>query len=104
RAARAPLDRREPVRAEVDARRRWTVRRNHTATHLLHAALREVVGTHVKQAGSLVASDRLRFDSSHCAGMTERALSDVESLINAKVLEDLPVETDVRGLEDALRS
>jgi alanyl-tRNA synthetase len=78
--------------------------RNHTATHLLHAALREVVGTHVKQAGSLVAPDRLRFDFSHFAGMSERALSDVESLVNAKVLEDLPVETDVRDLEDALRS
>jgi alanyl-tRNA synthetase len=89
---------------EVDAARRRAIMRNHTATHLLHAALREVVGTHVKQAGSLVASDRLRFDFSHFAGMTERALSDVESLINAKVLEDLPVETDVRGLEDALRS
>src|SRR6185503_10420957 len=98
------LDLAQTVRAEVDARRRESIKRNHTATHLLHAALREVVGTHVKQAGSLVASDRLRFDFSHFAGMTERALSDVESLVNAKVLEDLPVETDVRGLEDALRS
>ncbi|HEX5042840.1 MAG TPA: alanine--tRNA ligase [Candidatus Polarisedimenticolaceae bacterium] len=90
--------------AEVDAARRRAVMRNHTATHLLHAALREVVGTHVKQAGSLVAPDRLRFDFSHFAGMSERALSDVESLVNAKVLEDLAVETDVRELEDALRS
>jgi alanyl-tRNA synthetase len=89
---------------EVDAARRRAVMRNHTATHLLHAALREVVGTHVKQAGSLVASDRLRFDFSHFAGLGERALADVESLVNAKVLEDLPVETDVRDLEDALRS
>ncbi len=98
------VDPRATLSGEVDAARRRAVMRNHTATHLLHAALREVVGTHVKQAGSLVAADRLRFDFSHFAGMSERALSDVESLVNAKVLEDLPVETDVREIEDALRS
>jgi len=98
------LDARAVLSGEVDVARRRAVMRNHTATHLLHAALREVVGTHVKQAGSLVAADRLRFDFSHFAGMTERAISDVESLVNAKVLEDLAVETDVRDLEDALRT
>jgi alanyl-tRNA synthetase len=90
--------------AEVDGERRQAVRRNHTATHLLHAALREVVGTHVKQAGSLVAEDRLRFDFSHFAGLSDRALADIESLVNRKVLEDLPVETAPMELEAALRS
>jgi len=70
----------------------------------LHAALREVVGTHVKQAGSLVAPDRLRFDFSHFAGVGDRALADIESLANRKVLEDIPVETEQMPIEEALRS
>jgi alanyl-tRNA synthetase len=93
----------QAVAAEVDEARRSAVRRNHTATHLLHAALREVVGTHVKQAGSLVAPERLRFDFSHFAPVTDRALADVESLINAKVLEDLAVETAQMDLDEALQ-
>jgi len=92
----------EALLAEVDPQRRAAIRRNHTATHLLHAALREVVGIHVKQAGSLVAPDRLRFDFAHFAPVTERALADIESLINRKVLEDLPVESGVMELEEAL--
>ena len=94
----------QPVRAEVDAARRDAIRRNHTGTHLLHAALREVVGTHVKQAGSLVAPDRLRFDFSHFAGLTPRAVEDLEDLVNEHVLADEPVETSERGLDEALRS
>ncbi|HKQ59698.1 MAG TPA: alanine--tRNA ligase [Candidatus Polarisedimenticolaceae bacterium] len=93
----------QPVIAEVDAARREAIRRNHTATHLLHAALREVVGTHVKQAGSLVAPDRLRFDFSHFAPLTERALADVESLVNRQSLDDLPIETEELELDEALR-
>jgi alanyl-tRNA synthetase len=92
----------ETVHAEIDERRRLSVRRNHTATHLLHATLREVVGTHVKQAGSLVASDRLRFDFSHFAGLSDEALTDIESLVNRKVLENLPVETEVLDIDEAL--
>jgi alanyl-tRNA synthetase len=94
----------ERSRAEVDGPRREAIRRHHSATHLLHAALREVVGTHVKQAGSLVAPDRLRFDFTHFAALSERAVADVESLVNRKVLEDLPVETATMELDEALRS
>ncbi len=92
------------VRAEVDPTRRDAIRRNHTATHLVHAALREVVGTHVKQAGSLVAPDRLRFDFSHFAALSDRALADIETLVNRKILEDLPVETSEEDLDRAIRS
>jgi alanyl-tRNA synthetase len=92
------------VTAEVDAGRREAIKRNHTATHLLHAALREVVGTHVKQAGSLVAADRLRFDFTHFAGLTDRALADIESLVNRRVQENVPVETEELPLEVALKS
>jgi alanyl-tRNA synthetase len=92
------------VAAEVDAVRRASIKRNHTATHLLHAALREVVGTHVKQAGSLVAPDRLRFDFSHFAGLTDRAVSDLEGLVNRRILDNTPVVTDEMPLDEALKS
>jgi alanyl-tRNA synthetase len=94
----------QTVRAEVDAKRRESIKRNHTATHLLHAALREVLGTHVKQAGSLVAPDRLRFDFSHFSGLTDRQLADIESIVNREVLADLSVTTEEQPLEEALRS
>jgi len=94
---------RDVVRAEVDEPRRRAIARNHTATHLLHAALREVVGTHVKQAGSLVAPDRLRFDFSHFAGLPERALADIEALVNREVLADQEVRTAEEDLSEALR-
>jgi alanyl-tRNA synthetase len=92
------------VTAEVDTQRREAIKRNHTATHLLHAALREVVGTHVKQAGSLVAADRLRFDFTHFAGLTDRAIADIESLVNRRILENVPVETEELPLEAGLKS
>ena len=94
----------DDVTAEIDAPRREAIRRNHTATHLLHAALREVVGTHVKQAGSLVAPDRLRFDFSHFTGLTDRALADIESLVNRRILDNTPVETEELPLEVGLKS
>ena len=92
------------VTAEIDAPRREAIKRNHTATHLLHAALREVVGLHVKQAGSLVAPDRLRFDFSHFTGLTDRALADIETLVNRRVMENAPVATEELPLEAALKS
>jgi len=90
------------VHAEVDAPRRRAIMRNHTATHLLHAALRDVVGSHVKQAGSFVAPDRLRFDFAHFAPLSAAAVSEIETLVNRKVLEDLPVETAVVPIDEAL--
>jgi alanyl-tRNA synthetase len=91
------------VRAEVDRRRRLAVTRGHDATHLVHAALREVVGTHVKQAGSLVGPDRLRFDFTHYAGLNEEILRDIEGLVNDVVRQDLPIKAAVMPIEEALR-
>jgi len=77
----------------VDGEVRAAVMRNHTGTHLLHAALRQVLGTHVKQAGSLNDRARLRFDFSHFAGVAEEELAEIESLVNAQVLANTPVVT-----------
>jgi len=90
------------VRAQVDADRRGGAMRHHTGTHLLHAALRDTLGTHVKQAGSLVAPDRLRFDFSHYAGVDPRQLRHVENQVNAQVLRDAPVQQHQMGREEAL--
>jgi alanyl-tRNA synthetase len=92
------------ISARVDAERRRKTRANHTGTHLLHAALREVLGPHVKQAGSLVAPDRLRFDFTHYAPLTDDEIVEIERLVNAEVLKNRDVETEVRPLEEALKS
>jgi alanyl-tRNA synthetase len=81
------------VNTIVDGVRRDAVRRNHTGTHLLHAALREVLGTHVKQAGSLVEQGRLRFDFSHFAQVADEELEEIESIVNREVLANVTVET-----------
>jgi alanyl-tRNA synthetase len=90
------------VRAQVDPHWRAGAMRHHTGTHLLHAALRETLGTHVKQAGSLVAPDRLRFDFSHYAGVNPRELRHIENRVNAEVLKTTPLETKVMDREQAL--
>ena len=81
----------EEVTATIDGARRDRIRRNHTATHVLHWALREVLGAHVKQAGSLVAPDRLRFDFSHFEAVTPEQLDAVEALANEEIITDAPV-------------
>ena len=81
------------VNTVVDGVRRDAIRRNHTGTHLLHAALRQVLGTHVKQAGSLVAPDRLRFDFSHFAQVADEELQEIEDIVNREVLKNATVET-----------
>lgn len=87
--------------AKIDNFRREDIRRNHSATHLLHAALRQVLGTHVHQAGSLVEADRLRFDFSHYQAMTEEEIAKVERIVNEKVLEAIPVVTEEKSLKEA---
>jgi alanyl-tRNA synthetase len=90
------------VRAQVDPHFRAGAMRNHTGTHLLHAALRETLGPHVKQAGSLVAPDRLRFDFSHYTGLSPRELRHIENRVNGEIVKGTSLLTKVMGREEAL--
>jgi alanyl-tRNA synthetase len=90
---RQPIERGSFVDTVVDAETRSAIRRNHTGTHLLHAALREVLGKHVKQAGSRVDPEHLRFDFSHFAGVADQELAEVEDIINRQVLANTKVDT-----------
>ncbi len=94
----------DTIAAEVDVEKRDATRRNHTATHLMHAALREVLGTHVKQAGSVVAPTYLRFDFSHYQPLTQAEREEIERLVNYHILRNEPVQTDEMAIEEAMRS
>jgi alanyl-tRNA synthetase len=100
--ATAPIRVGDELRAEVARPLRLSTMRNHTATHLLHAALRQVLGTHVKQAGSVVEPPRLRFDFTHYAAMDKAEIEEVERLVNEQILRNSGVETKVLPLEQAV--
>lgn len=91
----------DSVTATIDAGRRELIRRNHTATHLLDAALKKVLGDHVNQAGSLVAPDRMRFDFTHFEALTKDELDRIEGMVNAEIFSAKPVVTQIMSIEDA---
>ena len=94
----------DEIAAVVDSQKRDATRRNHTATHRVHAALKEVLGTHVKQAGSVVAPNYLRFDFTHYQPMQDTEIQEVEDLVNRYILQNEPVTTNMMALEEAMRS
>lgn len=91
----------DTVSAQIDSERREAIKRNHTATHLLHAALRNVLGEHVVQKGSLVTAERLRFDFSHYEAVTAQQLDIIERQINAEIIKNHPVEAQIMPIEQA---
>src|SRR4051812_11877835 len=97
-----PIQIGDKLKAEVDRSARTPTMRNHTATHLLQASLRRVLGPHVKQAGSVVDPGRLRFDFAHYAPMTGVELQEVERLVNEEILSNIAVETEVMDIDKAL--
>jgi alanyl-tRNA synthetase len=94
----------DEVTAQVDAERRDATRRNHTATHLVHAALKEVLGSHVKQAGSVVAPNYLRFDFTHYQSLSDAEIQEIEDLVNRYILQNEPVNTNVMAIEEAMKT
>ena len=92
----------DTVKLAIDVARRAAIRANHSATHLLHEALRQRLGTHVAQKGSLVAPDRLRFDVSHSSAMSAEELADAEAAVNAKIRQNTPVTTRLMTPDDAI--
>ncbi len=93
----------DKLKLEVSSEIRASTALNHTATHLLHSALHEVLGDHVKQAGSLVTPDRLRFDYTHFSPLTERERIRIQDLVNEKIRENIPVTTQEMKIEDAMK-
>ena len=100
----APMEQGSVIQAVVDSEKRMPTMRNHTATHLLHAALRDVLGTHVKQAGSVVEPSRLRFDFSHYASVDREQLKEIERQVNEAILANEEMRTDVMSIDDALKT
>ena len=94
----------DTVEAVVDAERRQAIRLNHTATHLMHAALRHVLGDHVTQKGSLVAPDRLRFDFSHYEGVTDEQIREIENIVNDEIRKNSAADTDLMSYDEAIES
>ena len=94
----------DSIEAVVDAERRQAIRLNHTATHLMHAALRKVLGDHVTQKGSLVAPDRLRFDFSHYEPVSAEQLKEIENIVNAEIRRNTAAQTDHMSYDDAIAS
>jgi alanyl-tRNA synthetase len=92
----------DTARCDVDLNRRKAIMRNHSATHLLHAALRDILGGHVKQGGSMVADDRLRFDYTHFTAPTRDELLAVETLVNQQVMGNNPVITNLKSIDEAV--
>ena len=92
------------LKAKVDGKSRYGILRNHSATHLLHAALQEVLGDHIAQQRSYVGPERLRFDFTHHQSLTKEELSKIEDLVNQKICENLKIETDVLSLKEAKES
>ncbi len=92
----------DAIIAKVDLERRWDVMRNHTATHLLHSKLRKVLGDHARQAGSLVAPDRLRFDFTHPEALTNQQLESIERLVNEEILENYRLKMTTKTLNEAI--
>ncbi|MBX2940326.1 MAG: alanine--tRNA ligase [Ferruginibacter sp.] len=99
-----PVDIHVPVWAQVNEQKRNETAANHTATHLLHAALRQVLGTHVAQKGSLVHADGLRFDFSHFAKVTDEELTAIQEMVNAKIRENIPVVIKEMNKDEAMQS
>jgi alanyl-tRNA synthetase len=100
----APVHEGDQFTGRVDGHRRAATMRNHTATHLLHAALRKVLGPHVKQAGSVVDPNRLRFDFTHYAHTDTEELAEIQKLVNEEILKNIEVHTDVMDLDQALNT
>ena len=94
----------EKVTCSVDEDRRRAIMRNHTATHLLHKALKAVLGDHIKQSGSVVDPERFRFDFTHFYATKDEEIKTTEDLVNKKILEDLPVRTDIMNVDDAIKA
>ncbi len=94
----------DKVRCVVDRDKRTATARNHTSTHLVHKALKTVLGEHVKQAGSFVSPERLRFDFTHFYGLNKDEIKDIENIVNEKILENIGVETEITDIKNALQS